>query len=258
MMEQTGRGMNPIYPHPQRTTGQSSPFASAQRRRTDQPSDDDRDADVDVEEDDMIYPTRLPTSSRRYITTADYVTPPSPPIVVMHRQSRTRPRASQLPAPVQEPGRLRRRPHWMAFIGVGMLVMLFLWSLLTVLMNWWQLTQDDWHYGRPRTFQIDAVVGHNDSTSNPTHFIALNWTRHVEIIEFPGGDTSKARIYNGPVLVGEGQDLTPVTLSFRDVNGDGKPDMLVNIGDSRIVWLNDTINGIAQFRPLKPGEQVHL
>src|SRR2546425_1583080 len=44
-----------------------------------------------------------------------------------------------------------------------------------------------WHYGRPRTFQTDAVVGHNDSAASPSHFIAINLNRHVEVIECPGG-----------------------------------------------------------------------
>lgn len=135
-----------------------------------------------------------------------------------------------------------------------MIVMLALWVLVNLAVNWWNVTQDDWHYGRPRTFQIDAAVGHNDSPANPSHFIALNLNRHILIIEFPGGDATKAKDYLGPTLFGDGQDLTPVTLSFKDVNGDGKPDMLIHIQDQTIVFLNDG----GQFRPLKPGEHVTL
>ena len=100
------------------------------------------------------------------------------------------------------------------------------------------MTQDDWHYGRPRTFQIDAVVGHNDSPSHPSHFIAMNLNRRVLIIELPGGDSSKAKIFNGPVLIGPGQDLAPVTLTFQDVNGDGLVDMIVNVQDAHFVYIN--------------------
>jgi hypothetical protein len=46
-------------------------------------------------------------------------------------------------------------------------------------------------------------------------------------------------IYSGPVLLGNGQDLTPVTLSFSDVNGDGKLDMVLHILDQTIVFLNN-------------------
>jgi hypothetical protein len=115
--------------------------------------------------------------------------------------------------------------------------------------TWWQTTQDDWHYGRPRTFQTDAVVGHNDSATNPSHFIAINLNRHVLIIELPGGDATKARIFNGPILIGPGQDLAPVTLSFQDVNGDGLLDLIINVQDAHFVF----INGGGTFHPAKSG-----
>ncbi len=81
----------------------------------------------------------------------------------------------------------------------------------------------------------------------------INLNRHIEIIELPGGDTSKARIYNGPTLLGTGQELEPVTISFQDLTGNGKPDMLIHVSDQIMVMINE--NG--QFRPAKPGE-VHL
>jgi hypothetical protein len=100
--------------------------------------------------------------------------------------------------------------------------------------------QDDWHYGRPRTTQYDAVVGHNaDSAANPSHFIALNLNRKVIVIELPAGDPAQAHIYLGPTLLGDGQDLTPVTLSFEDRNGDGRPDLNIHIGNQVIVFMNN-------------------
>src|SRR5207245_11195360 len=106
------------------------------------------------------------------------------------------------------------------------------------------------HDRPPRTFQIDAVVGPNDSSSNPSHFIALNLNGRIEVIEFPGGDASKARIYIGPQLYGNGQDLIPVTLSFVDVNGNHHPDMIIRFQDTNIVYINDQ----AGFRPADPSE----
>src|SRR5215471_3407181 len=91
--------------------------------------------------------------------------------------------------------RQRSRFHWLVFVGLAMIIMIVGWFAFSALGNWWQVTQDDWHYGRPRTFQIDAVVGHNDSATNPSHFIAINLNRHILIIELPGGDPSKARIF---------------------------------------------------------------
>jgi hypothetical protein len=154
---------------------------------------------------------------------------------------------------LSEPG-AKPRLHWMVFVGMAMFTMLIGWVALTTLANWWQVTQDDWHYGRPRTYQIDQVVGHNDSAVNPSHFIALNLNRHIQVIEFPGNDSSKAKVYIGPTLIGPGQELAVVTLSFKDVNGDGRLDMIINVQDSHIVFINE--NG--QFRPARPGENIQL
>ncbi len=142
------------------------------------------------------------------------------------------------------------RAHPLLLLGLGMILMLVLWTLLTLVVSWWNTTWDDLHYGRPRTFQIDAVVGQNDSPASPSHFIALNLNGRIEVIEFPGGDASKARIYIGPQLYGNGDNLIPVTLSFVDVNGNHHPDMILHFQDTRLVYINE--NG--GFRPANPDE----
>jgi hypothetical protein len=48
--------------------------------------------------------------------------------------------------------------------------------------------------------------------------------------------------------------MTPVTGEVRDVNGDGKPDLIVHIQDQTLVFINDG----TEFRPLQPGDHVHL
>ena len=157
-----------------------------------------------------------------------------------------------------ERARPGRRPkirfHALVWLGFGMVVMIFLWIIGNYATAWWQIHQEDSTYGRPRTFQIDAVVGHNDGASNPSHFIAVNLNRHVIVIEIPGGDPTKARIYPVTTLFGDGQELTPVTISFKDVDADGLVDMEIHIQDQTLVMIND--NGA--FRPLKAGERVHL
>lgn len=142
------------------------------------------------------------------------------------------------------------RAHPLLLLGLGMILMLVLWTLLTLAANWWNTTMDDIRYGRPRTFQTDAVVGQGDSAANPSHFIALNLNGRIEVIEFPGGDASKARIYLGPQLYGNGQDLIPVTLSFLDVNGNHHPAMILHFQDTRIVYVNDQ----GGFRPANASE----
>jgi hypothetical protein len=141
--------------------------------------------------------------------------------------------------------------HPLLYLGLGMLCMLLLWCLLLPLISWGQTTLDDLRYGRPRTFQIDAFVGHNEAAGIPSHFIALNLNGHIEIIELPGGDPAHARIYSGPQLYDPDASLVPVTLSFADVNGDHKPDMLVHFQGTRLVFINDG----SAFRPLRPDER---
>ncbi len=228
---------------------------------------------AEEDEYDDVWPARLPTSTRWYtkVPTQQEAMTQQPrkrvvnvydlPTNIPRRSSRPTTHGSTLPpgqpaprpTPVQPSHRMGLHIHWMLLVGVGMLAMGALWVVGNVLVTLGSTQMDDWHYGRPRTFQIDARVGHDDDVTS-SHFIAMNLNRHVIIIELPGGDATKAKIYNGPTLFGDGQDLTPVTLTFKDVNGDGKLDMLVHIQDQTLVFINDG----TQFRPLKPGEHVTL
>jgi len=207
----------------------------------------------ETDEYDEVWPPRMPNSAIRYTTTTA-----DPPVIrsgtrryVIHnspppQQQRTSREEAEAP-------RQRQRIHWSLVFGIGMAAMLTLWVLGTIAVQWWNVTQDDWHYGRPRTFQTDAVVGHNnDSERSPSHFIALNFRSHIQVIEFPAGDTTKAKLYQGLPLYGDGQDLAVVTITFKDMNGDGKPDMIISVANTHIAYLNDS----GQFRPLRPGEQV--
>jgi hypothetical protein len=183
--------------------------------------------------------------------------PPSRPQPQVQPRSQPRPQAPPQPQydEVDEPQprpRHNRRLHPMFILGCGMAAMLALWILGSAALSWWNVTQDDWHYGRPRTFQTDAVVGHHESPGSPSHFIAMNYKSRIVVIEYPGGDTTHARLYQGPTVYGDGQDLAPATLGFKDINGDGKPDMILVVGATHIAFINDG----GQFRLLKPGEVV--
>jgi len=147
------------------------------------------------------------------------------------------------------------RLHWYAWLSLGMILMVFLWTGWSNLVAFGQRTLDDWHYLRPRVFQTSAMVGASDSPGSPTYFEALNLNRHVYIFECPGGDCTRARIINGPTLFGDGQDLSPITITFKDVNGDGKLDMIVHVQDQTFVMIND---GQGNFRPPKQGEHIQL
>lgn len=236
--------------------------------------DDEDDFDDDLYGFDDAEPERLPTSVRRYQMRADVkggtgriagdvqttgayqgigrasnvprrATQTSIPTVSTDPARRRQVNPTKAAGFVSERQAPRRRFHWLFFVGLAMFTMLIGWVLFTTVANWWQITQDDWHYGRPRTYQVDQVVGHNDSPASPSHFIAINLRGQVEVIEFPGGDATKAKIYLGPHLIGSGQDLAPVTLTFQDVNGDGKIDMIINVQGSHFIFLNTG----TEFRP---------
>jgi hypothetical protein len=143
------------------------------------------------------------------------------------------------------------RLHPFVFLGIGMLVTLALIAVLSIVTSWFTTTLNDLRYGRPRTFQVDAYVGHNEAPGMPSHFLAVNLHGRIEIIELPGGDASHARIYIGPQLYGSDADLIPVTLSFIDVNDDHKPDMIITFEGTHVVFINDQ----GGFRPLRPEER---
>jgi len=157
------------------------------------------------DEYDDVWPPRLPTSTRAYVNhSGDQVYEQGNRRVVFHHR------------------RPRKPFPWLSLIGIGMIVALLLVWGVTALTQWWDAHQLDATYGFPRTYQVDAVVGHDDNTAHPTHFIFLNLKGRVVIIEIPGGNTSHARIYNSPAIIGSNPAQIPVTAEFQDVNGDGK------------------------------------
>ena len=202
-------------------------------------------ADDMKDDDDSLYETRMPSSTRRYKSPSSQRITDDEPIsqgaFIQRRSSRhaqpTHGTASNAVAPARN--MQPRKSFPLVSTLIGMVITIILIMSFSVLSSWWNTYQDDLHYGRPRTFQMDTVVGHGDSPSNPTHFIFMNLHRHVQIIEIPGGDPARSRIFVGPVLYGDGQDLVPVTGEVSDINGDGKPDMIVHIQNQQIIFLND-------------------
>ncbi|HYX49935.1 MAG TPA: hypothetical protein VE843_09355 [Ktedonobacteraceae bacterium] len=222
-----------------------------------------QESEYEIEEDEEYYVTRPHSSVRRYNkpvqrdTLDDVDISKSAPVHQRRTHTNPIPNSGKLPhddATLWKQNWHHDKRFPVIAVVVGMLLMAALFLMMNSLGSWWQVHQDDVTYGRPRTYQVDVVVGHKDSPTNPSHFIFLNLNRHVEIIELPGGDTTHARIYTGPTLFGNGQDLTPVTGEFKDVNGDGKLDMIVHIQDQVLVYINDG----TQFVPQQPGQQVHL
>jgi hypothetical protein len=143
--------------------------------------------------------------------------------------------------------RPRRPLHGTVYIGLTLLCMLVGFVVFSALTTWWQHTDDYLHYGMPRTFQMDAVVGHQDSAAHPSHFLALNLGGHLSVIEMQGGDLSKTVVYAGPIIYGQGADLVAVTLSVaHDQNG--QPELVLHYQNNEVI-LYDGKDGKFHLQP---------
>jgi hypothetical protein len=131
----------------------------------------------------------------------------------------------------------RQGKHPLLYIGISLVIMVVFLCAYTLIPPAFQKWQDDRVYGYPRTFQTDANVGH----AGTEHFIALNNHGTIEVIEIPNypSPANQTRLYIIVRLTNQGADLVPATLSFPDVNGDGKPDMQVTVldGSNPSVWV---------------------
>ncbi len=162
--------------------------------------------------------------------------------------------------PLNESQDHKRRVHWLLFVGVGMIAMLGVWVIGSSLLAWGSYEYNNIVYGTPRTYQTDAVVGHGgDSPQHPSHFIAINLNRQAIIIELMAGNPAKSIDYVVPYyILGPGGDLTPITVSFRDVTGNGKLDMIVDIHlspqDQTFVFVNDG----TKFRAPNANDKINM
>ncbi len=198
-----------------------------------------------------------PTGSRRRTGTQDLPLPPP-------RQNPRTTTSQRQYAPSTEPGSARVKKHnsnvhWLLPLGVGMVAMLVLWVFGSLLVAWGQQRYDDVTYGRPRTYQTDAVVGHGDSPAHKSHFIAINYNRQAIVTEWRGGDPAKSVVYVVPYyIVGDNSELTPVTVELRDVTGDNRPDLIIHIHlhtqDQTFVFVNDG----TKFRPQQGNDKIQF
>jgi hypothetical protein len=97
-------------------------------------------------------------------------------------------------------------------------------------------------YGTTPTDHLNAVVGHQDSSMHPTHFIATNMNGQIAVSELPRGSAQHVTVY----VIFQQLAASPgwshanqavVTLEIRDMNGDGKPDLVVRVTSRDVNWL---------------------
>ncbi len=151
--------------------------------------------------------------------------------------------------------RLPRSVGTAAYVVTILLAALAIYVLVGAVVQWGQVRLDDIRYGRPRTTHVEGYVGHGaEAPGSPTRLIGLNLDRQVVVLELPAGESSQVRSLPGPYLFGADQDLTPVLLSLRDMDGDGQADLIVNVRNEQIVYLNRD----GGFRLPTPEEQQRL
>jgi len=175
------------------------------------------DTYVEVDEEGEEVATRPPTrtSARRYNLTPC-------------RHGREERRTEELP---------RQGKHPMSYIGICLVILVTFLTAYTLIPPAFQKWQDNRTYGYPRTYQTDANVGHGGME----HFIALNNHSTIEVLEIPSdpSTTIQPRLYIIVRLTNQGADLVPATVSFPDINGDGKPDLQVTVldGANPSIWI---------------------
>ena len=169
---------------------------------------------VEIDEEGEEVSTRPPirTSARRY-DIAPY--------------ARGERRAEELP---------RQGKHPLFYIGIFLMILVVFLTASTFIPPALQKWHDESVYGYPRTYQTDADVGHG----GVEHFIVLNNKGTIEVLEIPADPTkNQPHLYIIVRFSSQGADLVPATVSFPDVNGDGKPDLQVTVynGTNPSIWI---------------------
>jgi len=113
---------------------------------------------------------------------------------------------------------------------------------------------DERVYGYPRTLHMRASVGHGTATAPYSDFIAENVRGRIYVVEIGESSTAPTLIHAYYIiqLTGEGNDLIAITaITFSDMNGDGKPDMLVTLGNGSTFVLYNTGTSFSQQNPTR-------
>jgi hypothetical protein len=184
---------------------------------------------------------RTPAANRTMMHVTRHAGPPP-----IQRTART---ATSTPQQRQPAKQAEKRLHWLFYVGCGAMASAALWFVGSTAFSWLQTQHDTSLYGYPRTYQVDENVGH----AGISHFISENLHGDILVIEVQPSNLTATKVYQGPTFSGAGTDLQPATLSFQDVNSDGKPDMVISIGNGRYVLINTG----SSFRPSTPADKIN-
>ena len=118
-------------------------------------------------------------------TTTDDITP--------RRSSSGRRETDQLP-------RERRRVHWVVPVFTGMLLLIVLYTVCFWVYSFGLGASNRISYGPTLTSEVSAVLGQGDSRANPSSILVSNVGGRIIVTILPGGDTTKALVYQAPAL----------------------------------------------------------
>jgi hypothetical protein len=66
----------------------------------------------------------------------------------------------------------------------------------------------------------------------------MNMDGQIIVVDFPGGDAERMRVLQGPYLFGSEGSSTPVSLRLEDMNGDTHSDLIVQVNNEEIIYIN--------------------
>ncbi|HWE63240.1 MAG TPA: hypothetical protein VHB98_16110 [Chloroflexota bacterium] len=118
-------------------------------------------------------------------------------------------------------------------------LMYLLYMLVTSAIGWTGAKLDDLGYGYPRTFQTDGLLATRRPAAQPVHIIVQNMQGRVWIVVLPKDNTGRVVAIKGPQWLGPGRDLVPATVTLQDVNHDGHADLLLHVGNSTFIYVQD-------------------
>lgn len=137
----------------------------------------------------------------------------------------------------------RQAVHPLVWIGLGMMVIITLWTAILWVYSTWTLNiSDHWAHGPDHITVLTGVFGHNnDSAEHPTSILAFIDQGTVEVVEIAKGDPSKSHIYVGPKpsqVVGWQGDPSQAVIDVvrKDINSDGKPDLIITVLGPSFGW----------------------
>lgn len=130
------------------------------------------------------------------------------------------------------------RHGWPTLLLVGVAVVVC-YQIVSSTLFWAGIKLNDLRYGYPRTMQVEGFVGFGESHGQATHVSAMNLHRQVVVIVMPGEDPTRVQVLKGPFLVGPNEEYAPVVVRLIDVTGDRYPDLVVDVDQQHLVWVNE-------------------